>query len=221
MAISEGKVWPGAGFIAGVVLLPLLHLAAVDLENKKGTAAAYLAHADSRHLSITYAGTAGLLATGGVVLFLVGLRRAVGRNRSLMSDFAFGVGAIAVLGLVLSFLGAVLAAVAANEGYPFEAVRPMGLLAENAVAVLLPALAGPAALVAFASLHDRLLPRTLGWVSAIFAVLLVLSGVLAPGSGLLLALLWLVLTSGTLLFGSGVPGSNDAMNDGGEDRASM
>lgn len=99
----------------------------------------------------------------------------------------------------------VLAGVGASENYPFAAARPMGVLAEDAVAVLIPAFAGPAALVAVASLRDRLLPRVVGWVSAFFAVVLVVLGVLAPGAGLLPALLWLLLTAAALTFFPGGP----------------
>lgn len=209
--MRNDRMWAGAGLVSGLALLPLLHLAAVDLESKRASPADYLHHGAVRHVSITNAGSLGLLVTGGVVLFLVGLHHRVGRPRVLLSGVSAALGSIAVLGLVVSFLAAVLAGTAASEGYPYEAVRPMGLLAENAVAVLLPALAGPATLVAVVSLRDRILPRPLGAFSAVLAVLLVLAGVVAPGAGLLVALVWLVLTSAVLMLrpprAGGTPGS--------------
>jgi hypothetical protein len=74
----------------------------------------------------------------------------------------------------------------------------MGMLAENFAVGLLPALAGPAVLIAVLGLSDKVLPRLLGYVAAFFAVVLTVLGVATPGAAELPALLWLLVSTATL-----------------------
>lgn len=74
----------------------------------------------------------------------------------------------------------------------------MGMLAENFAVGLLPALAGPAVLIAVLGLSDKVLPRLLGYVAAFFAVVLTVLGVATPGAAALPALLWLLVSTATL-----------------------
>ena len=102
------------------------------------------------------------------------------------------------MGLAIGFVCSIIAAYGAQSRYPFEAVRPMGMLAENFDVGLLPALAGPAVLIAVLGLADKMLPRLLGSFAALFAVVLTVLGVAAPGAAALPALLWLLVSTATL-----------------------
>jgi hypothetical protein len=179
-------------------MVPALHLSAVDLESKTASPSDYLRHADDRYLSIALAGALGLLLTALLIVHLAGLRRFGAVRHPLLSDATVAVGGLAVLGLAVGFVSSIMAAYGAHEEYPFEAVRPMGMLAENFAAGLLPALAGPAVLVAVVALHDRVFPRLLGYVAAFFAVALTVAGVALPGAGALPALVWLVISTAAL-----------------------
>ena len=72
------------------------------------------------------------------------------------------------------------------------------MLAENFAVLLLPTLAGPAVLISVLALRDKALPRLLGYVAALFAVVLAVLGVVLPGVGALPALLWLLISAVTL-----------------------
>jgi hypothetical protein len=168
--------WAYSGLLAALLLLPSLHLAAVDLEDKTASPSAYLRHVDDRYVSVALAGGVGLLLTALLIVHLAGLRQSATVRHPLLADAAVAVGGLAVLGLAIGFVSSIMAAYGAHEQYPFEAVRPMGLLAENFAVGLLPALAGPAVLIAVLGLRDKVLPRFLGYVSALFAVALTALG---------------------------------------------
>jgi len=202
MGIVNPSVHAVAGwtaFLVGVAGLPVLHLQAVDLEAKSG-ATSYLEHVDERYASIALSGSGGLLLSCLLLVHLSALRAIGTRDRGLLQDAAAGVGTLAAVGIAVGSASAILAAYGAHEGFPYEAVRPMGMLAENLAPVLLPALAGPAVLVAALGLRDGQLPHWLGWAGAVFALVLAAFGVVLPGAGALPALLWLtVMGAGMLL----------------------
>lgn len=190
--------WAYAGLVAALLLVPVLHLAAVDLESKSATPSAYLRHADDRYLSISIAGSVGLLLTVLLIVHLAGMRRFAALRHPLLADAATAIGGLAVLGLAVGFVSSIIAAYGAHERFPFEAVRPMGMLSENFAVGLLPALAGPALLIGVLGLRDNVLPRPLGYVAAFFAIMLTVLGLVIPGSAALPALLWLVISTATL-----------------------
>lgn len=196
---AADRAWAWVATGAGLLLLPVGHFAAVDLEPKTADAP-YLRQVADRYVSTSLGGGLGLLVVIGLIYFLLGLRRAVVPERPLLADTCTAVGSLAVVGWAVGFASSIMAAYGAHEHYPFAAVRPMGLLAENLGPVLLPTLAGPALLVAAAALRDRLFPKWVGYVSAVFAVVLALLGVLVPGAGALPALLWLVVAGGGIAF---------------------
>lgn len=201
-----GRGWAYSGLVAGLLLLPALHLSAVDLEDKTLSPAAYLRHIDDRYVSTALAGGVGLLLTALLILHLAGVRCFAAGRYPMLADAAVAVGGLAVLGLAIGFASSIMAAYGAHERYPFEAVRPMGVFAENFAAGLLPALAGPAVLIAALGLRDKVLPRLLGYVAALFAVALTLLGVFLPGAGMIPALLWLLVSSATLSLQRSAPG---------------
>lgn len=190
--------WAYAGLVAALLLLPVLHLAAVDLESTTASPDAYLRHIDDRYLSISVAGSVGLLLTVLLIVHLAGMRRFAAARHPLLADAAVAVGGLAVLGLAIGLVSSIMAAYGAHERYPFEAVRPMGMLAENFAAGLLPALAGPAVLIAVLGLRDKVLSRLLGYIAGFFAVVLTVLGVVLPGSAALPALLWLLISTASL-----------------------
>lgn len=190
--------WAYPGLVSALLLVPVLHLAAVDLESKTASPSAYLRHVDDRYLSISVAGSVGLVLTVLLIVHLAGMRRFAIAWHPWLADAAVAVGGLAVLGLAIGFVSSIMAAYGAYERFPYEAVRPMGLIAENFASGLLPALAGPAVLIAVLGLRDKVLPRLLGYISACFAVVLTVLGVLLPGSAALPALLWLLISTATL-----------------------
>jgi hypothetical protein len=195
MLVTRVSGW--SAVTVGVLGIPVLHFAAVDLEGKQQPAA-YLAHVDDNYLSTSFAGGMALLLAATLVVHLASLRRLAVR-RPLLSDATTAVAGFAAIGLALSGASAVLAAYGAHEDFPFEAVRPMGLLAENLFAVLIPAVAATALLVAVLGLRDRILPRLFAVTGSLFFVFLTLVGVLLPGAGAIPSLLWLVVSGIGLL----------------------
>jgi len=195
--MSLTRISGGTAVAVGVLGIPALHFAAVDLEGKQ-EAAAYLVHVDDHYLSIALAGGVTMLLAVALVVHLASLRLLAAR-RPLLADATTAVAGFAAIGLALSGAAAVLAAYGAHESFPFEAVRPMGLLAENLFAVLIPAVAATALLVAVLGFRDRLLPRWLAVTGAIFCVILALIGVLLPGAGAIPSLLWLLISGVGLL----------------------
>ena len=186
------------GVVAGLAAVPILHFVAVDLEGKDA-AQSYLARVDDHYLRIALAGGLGMVLAVVVLTHLLAVRRLAAGRRPLLADVSTGVASVAALGVALSSAAAMMAGYGAHENFPFEAIRPMGLLAENLVAVLAPALAGTALLVAVLALRDRVLPRWLGYVGALFAIVLAVLGVVLPGAGLPLAILWLLVAGAGLL----------------------
>jgi len=190
--------WAYAGLLAALLLLPALHLAAVDFEDRTTSPASYLEHIDARDTAIALAAGVGLLLTCLVVVHLAGLRRFAGDRHPVLADASVAVGGLAVLGLAISFVSAGIAAYGPHEHLPFEVVNTLGVLAEGFVVWLLPALAGPAALIAVLALRDHVLPRLLGYTAAAFTLLLSVLGVVLPGVGALPALLWFAIMTATL-----------------------
>jgi hypothetical protein len=188
--VTRRPAWLWVGLISALLLLPVAHLGAVDLESTDP--AAFLARAADRHTSITAAASIGIAVACGVLVAFLGLRRIAPPHRRFVADALTAIGCLGVVGLVLSSLGSMLAAYAAHEGYPYEVVRTFGVLADGAAAVLGLAFAGPAALVAILGSVDRVVPRALGWVSALFAALIACVGLIVPGAALLPAIGWYV-----------------------------
>ena len=191
------RISGGTAVAVGLLGVPVLHFAVVDLEGRED-AAAYLSHVDAHYLSTAFAGGVALLLAATLVVHLASLRLLAAR-RPLLSDATSAVAAFAAVGMALSGAAAVIAAYGAHEDFPFEAVRPMGLLAENLFAVLLPAVAATALLVAVLGLGDRALPRWLAVTGAVFFIVLTLMGVLLPGAAAIPSLLWLVISGIGLL----------------------
>lgn len=191
------KVCGISALIVGLLGGPVLHFAAVDLEGKQ-SAVAYLARADDHYLRTTFAGSAVLLLAVSLVVHLVSLRR-MGNGRPVLAEVTTTVAGFAVVGLVLSGAASMMAAYGAHEGFPFAAVRPMGDIAENLFAVLIPALAGTALLVAVLGFRDRRLPRWLAFLGAVFFLVLTLLGLVLPGVAAIPALLWLIVSGVALM----------------------
>jgi hypothetical protein len=191
--------WVWLGLVAAIGLVPASHFSAVDLEDKTTDAAAYLGQAADSRWSTVSGAAAGLLLTLCLLAFLLGVRSIGAGHRPLLADTLTAIGALGLIGLALGFVAAMMAAGGAADSYPFEAVRALGTMAENLGPVMLPLLAGPAALLTVIGLHDRAVPRALAWVSAVFTVLLTLTLVLlVPGAGAPPAFLWLLIASTTL-----------------------
>ena len=186
------RISGGSAVAVGLLGIPVLHFAVVDLEGRED-AAAYLGHVDDHYLSTALAGGIALLLAATLVVHLASLRLLAAR-RPLLSDATSAVAAFAAVGVALSGAAAVMAAYGAHEDFPFEAVRPMGLLAENLFAVLMPAVAATALLVAVLGLRDGALPRWLAGTGAVFFIILTLMGVLLPGAAAIPSLLWLVIS---------------------------
>ena len=181
-------VWIGLG--SALLLLPALHLAAVDLESKQP--AEFVASASGRHLSITLAGSLGMLVTVGVLAAIFGIRTLAPVRRQYLADVLTAIGYLGIVGLFLSFLGSILAAEAAKQEYPYEVIRSFGMIADGAGPVMWATFAGPAVLVAVLGIADRVLSRSLGWISVFFAVVMAGLGLVAPGSAALPTLVWYV-----------------------------
>jgi hypothetical protein len=188
---SHRPAWLWVGLVSALLLLPVAHLAATDLESTDR--ALFLTRATHRHTSITIAGALGLAVTCGVLVAFLGLRAIAPPGRRFAADALTAIGCLGVIGLALSFLGALAAASAADQGYPYEVVRTFGMLADGAAAVLSVTFAGPAALVAGLGAVDRVVPRALGWLSAAFAVVIAGAGLVAPGAALLPAIGWFLI----------------------------
>ena len=195
VGVSGSRGWAYAGVLSAAFLVPVMHLAAVDLEGKTASETAYLGHVDDRYLSVALAGGFGLILTALLVVYLAGLRQIAVIRRPLLADASIAIGGLAVMGLAVGFASSVIAAYGAHENYPFAPVRSLGILAENFPVVLMPGLAGPAVLISVLALRDRVLPRLLGYVSAFFAVVLAVLGVVLPGVSAIPALAWLLLSS--------------------------
>ena len=101
---------------------------------------------------------------------------------------------VAVLGLAVGFVCALLAAYGARTRLGRGRGEGDGAVAENAAAVLLAAIAGPAYLVTRLALHDRVLPVWLGYVAGVATGVLILAGVLQPGLATWPALIWLMVS---------------------------
>ncbi|MFZ0325039.1 MAG: hypothetical protein WAN48_13040, partial [Actinomycetes bacterium] len=86
-------------------------MAAVDLESKQATE--IVARASERHLSITLAGSFGMLVTVGVLVAIFGIRTLAPSRRQYQADVLTAIGFLGIVGLFLSFLGSILAAEAA------------------------------------------------------------------------------------------------------------
>lgn len=188
--VARRPAWLWVGLVSAPLLLPVAHLGAVDLESTDP--AAFLARATDRYTSITVAGSIGLAVACGVLVAFLGLRQIAPPRRRFVADALTAIGCLGVVGLVLSFLGSLLAAQAAHVSHPYEVVRTFGVLADGAAPVLGVAFAGPAALVAILGTVDRVVPRALGWVSALFAALIAVAGLIVPGAALLPAIGWYV-----------------------------
>jgi hypothetical protein len=196
--MSIQKICGSSALAVGLLGVPALHFAGVDLEGKQ-SAVAYLARADDHYLRASFAGAAVLLLAVSLVVHLISLRH-LGAARPVLAETTTAVAGFAVIGLVLGGAGSIMAAYGAHEGYPFAAVRPMGDIAENLFAVLSPALTGTALLVAVLGLRDGRLPRWLAMAGAVFFVLLTLLGLVLPGVAAIPALLWLAVSGAGLLF---------------------
>lgn len=198
--MGEHRIAGVTGVVFGLAAVPVLHFVAVDLESKQ-PAQAFMTGVGDHWSRISVAGGLGLLLAAVLLVHLVAVRRLAARGSqdgSLLADATTAVAALAAAGVALSSACATLAAYGAHEEYPYEAVRSLGLIAENLVAVLMPAVAGTAILVATMGIRMRVLPRWLGVTAATFAAVLSLLGVLLPGAGLLPGVLW-VLVSGAAL----------------------
>jgi len=195
--MSVQKISGASALAVGLLGIPVLHFAVVDVEGKQ-SASQYLAHVDDHYLTTALAGGATLLLAVALVVHLV-LLRYLGAGRPALADAATAVAGFAAIGLVLSGAAAIMAAYGAHEGFPFEAVRPMGLVAENLFAILIPTLAATGLLMAVLGLRDNALPRWLAIAGAVFFVVLTLLGVVLPGSAAILALMWLVTSGAGLL----------------------
>jgi hypothetical protein len=191
-----GRTWQDAGVLAAVLMVPVLHYAAVNLEDKTTVdPELWLSNLRNVYFATTLAGAGELLVAVLLIIHLAGLRRLAEATHPVLADASVAVAGLAVLGLALGSLGSTTAAYGAHENNPFEAVRPYALLGENAAAILLPSLAGTAVLIAVLSLRDRSLPRALGYVAAAFGVLLTALGIFLPGVGLLPSILWLLIST--------------------------
>jgi len=192
------KIAGATALVAGLAAVPILHFAAVDLEGKQA-AEAYLAHVDEHYLRIALMGGLGMVLAVLILIHLLAVRRIAEARRPLLADVGTTVAAVAALGILLSSATAWMAAYGAHEDFPFEAIRPMGLLAENLMAVLAPGMAGAAVLVAVLGLRDGILPRWLGFAGAGFGLVLAVLGVLLPAAASLPSVLWLVVVGVGLL----------------------
>jgi hypothetical protein len=199
-SVVEGRAWAYSGLVAALLLLPALHYSAHDFEDRSVGGVGYVARIESQYLTIALAAGLGLAVTVLLVIHLAGLRRFGHAQSPLLADACVAIGALAILGLSIGFVTAAMAAYGASEGQGYEIIAPLGAFAENFAVCLLPALAGPAVLIAVLSLRRKTLPRVLGYTAAFFAVILTALGVLLPGVGALPAILWLVIMTGTLSF---------------------
>ncbi len=154
VGIRGSRGWAYAGVLSAAFLVPIMHLAAVDLEGKTASKTAYLGHVDDRYLSVALAGGVGLILTALLVVYLAGLRQIAVVRRPLLADASIAIGGLAVMGLAVGFASSVIAAYGAHENYPFAPVRSLGMLAENFPVVLMPGLAGPAVLISVLALRD-------------------------------------------------------------------
>ena len=191
-----GRTWQDAGVLVAVLMLPVLHYAAVNLEDKTNVdPELWLSSLRTVYFATALAGAGELLLAVLLIIHLAGLRRLAQSTHPVLADASVGVAGLAVLGLALGSLGSIIAAYGARERNPFEAVRPYALLGENAAAILFPCLAGTAVLIAVLSLRDRSLPKALGYVAAVFAVLLTALGIFSPGVGAIPSILWLLIST--------------------------
>ena len=202
--MDDSRVAGVAGVLVGLAAVPVLHFVAVDLESK-AAAPAYLAAVDEHYVRIAMAGGAGLLLAAGLLIHLIAVRRLAPSARGLLADTTTAIAAMGALGVALGSAAGLMAAYGAHEEFPFEAVRPLGLLAENLAVVLLPAMGASALLVAVLGVRDGILPRWLGVVGGVFAVLLTLLGVLLPGAGGIPAIVWILVAGIGLLISSRAP----------------
>jgi hypothetical protein len=186
--------WAESGAVAGLLLLPALYLSTVHLRRADTAPAGYVATVSYHAGSTVIAALAGLLLTGLLGVHLVGLRRWAVAWRPGAADSCTAIGMVAVLGLAVGFVCALLAAFGARSGWGVDPVKAMGAVAENAAAVLLAAIAGPAYLVTRLALHDGVLPVRLGYVAGVATGVLILVGVLQPGLATWPALLWLMVS---------------------------
>ena len=115
------RISGGSAVAVGLLGIPVLHFAVVDLEGRED-AAAYLGHVDDHYLSTALAGGIALLLAATLVVHLASLRLLAAR-RPLLSDATSAVAAFAAVGVALSGAAAVMAAYGAHEDFPFEAVR--------------------------------------------------------------------------------------------------
>jgi hypothetical protein len=191
---GSSKVAGIAGVVFGLAAVPNLHFMVVDLEGK-ADAANYLAHVDDRYLRIALFGSGGLVLAAVLLVHLLAIRSfAVESDRGgLFADAATAIAAAGPIGIFLSSCAAIMAAYGAHEGYTFESVRPMGLLAENLFTASLSLLVGSAALVASLALRAGVLRRWLGWVAGGFTVLLGAITLLLPPVGGLVATAWVLV----------------------------
>jgi hypothetical protein len=99
------------------------------------------------------------------------------------------VGGWAELGKTPGVLAAVLMAPVLHYA---AAIRPpQGKRCSNTVS----SLAGTAALIAVLSLHDRSLPKALGYVAVAFGVLLTALGIFSPEIGAASSILWFLIST--------------------------
>jgi hypothetical protein len=186
--------WAESGAVAGLLLIPALYLSTVHLKRADTAPAGYVATVSYHAGSTVIAALAGLLLTALLAVHLIGLRRWAAEWRPGAADSCAAIGMVAVLGLAVGFVCAVLAAYGAHHGWGVDAVKTMGAVAENAAAVLLAAIAGPAYLVTRLALHDGVLPVRLGYVAGFATGVLILVGVLQPGLATWPALVWLMVS---------------------------
>ena len=99
---ARRPTWLWLGLVAALGLLPALHFAAVDFEDKTATPDAFLAQVADRHASITLGGTFGLVLTTFVIAFLLGLRTLATPRHRLTADVLTTVGLLGVIGLTVS-----------------------------------------------------------------------------------------------------------------------
>lgn len=183
-----------AGVVAGVAAVPVMHFVAVDFE-QGGTPDVFLAHVRDQHVRIGLFAGLGLVLGVVLLVHVLALRRTLHGVKPAVTEAGTALAGIAALGFFLSSAAAWIGGYGASEGLDYEAIRPMGLVAENLMPVLSAGFAGTALMVAWAALRERRLPRWLGWVGAVFLVLLTGLGVVLPAAASLPAVVW-VLVSG-------------------------
>ncbi|HEX4700164.1 MAG TPA: hypothetical protein VH857_12500 [Actinomycetes bacterium] len=186
--------WAESGAVAGLLLIPALYLSTVHLRRADTAPAGYVATVSYHAGSTVIAALAGLLLTALLAVHLLGLRRWAAEWRPGAADSCTAIGMVAVLGLAVGFVCAMLAAYGARHGWGVDPVKAMGAIAENAAAVLLAAIAGPAYLVTRLALHDGVLPVRLGYLAGVATGVLILVGVLQPGLATWPALVWLMVS---------------------------